>query len=161
MKYFITEYFKGEFGDKEINDSYENYIHSIFFQLPFPLKIITKAINFHDGLILELTLDKDKKCCSFLFLLGDLQIGYYFLHLNYKNFQIHDEVQFRKICAQKMEILADEVALSNHGVYTHNYIFTNFNELSISFTDVSINIEKTDEHSYMKSHKQEGVKIKE
>jgi hypothetical protein len=88
MKYFTREWCWSELNDKlidKISKDYERYIDSIYIKFPFTLKLLTRKIKLHDGIISTISISSSQRTLSLSGIFGDLEIGYFKLEMHYKN----------------------------------------------------------------------------
>lgn len=131
MKYFTKEWFSGALTDEEMDKSlltYWDYIDSIFGTLPFSVKVLSKYINLHDGIIQDMQVDQELKVMYLTILGGDLQSGY---------FGRSEEVTSLK---KPREVLASELEMDNKSSFTHNLLLSDKEVLKVVFSDLSLSL---------------------
>lgn len=141
MKYFTNDWFFSKLSDddmEEISSRYWGYIDSVFEKLPFSLKVLSKQINLHDGVVLESTFDKERHILNLEIFCGDLQTGYFLLQLHYSGISEHSK-NLEKI-EKFLEIFTTEIEMIDHNHFNHRFLLSSKEEVKIEFLDVSINI---------------------
>jgi hypothetical protein len=141
MKYFTNDWFFSKLSDddiEEISGRYWGYIDCIFEKLPFTLKVLSKYVNLHDGVVVESNFNKEKHVLKLELFCGDLQSGYFLLQLHYNG--ISDQSKNLEKIENFLEICADELEMIDHNHFNHRILLSNSIELQIGFSDISINI---------------------
>lgn len=141
MKYFTNDWFFSKLSDddiEEISGQYWGYIDSIFEKLPFSLKVLSKYVNLHDGIVVESNFNEEKRALKLELFCGDLQCGYFLLQLHYSGISGHSK-NLGKI-ENFLEIYTDELEMIDHNHFNHRILLSNNTEIQVGFSDVSINI---------------------
>jgi hypothetical protein len=152
MKYFTKELFSGSLSDKMMDtiiNSYWEYIDSIFNRLPFILKLLSKHIYLHDGIIQNLKIDNDIKSVKINILGGDLENGYFSLILIYSGVIKHSST-----VDSILEIRASEIELIDNGNFIHR-ILSNKGVIETIFSDLELNITTKTATDYKNAKKTE------
>lgn len=157
MKYFTRQWCWGDLSDKkvkEISEKYDHYISCIYSKLVFPLKLLAKNINLHDGMIEKLTISPSKENLTLYGVFGDLEIGYFNLKIEYEKIKDFDlDATFCTFINKKMEVTRDELEVveKNKGViFVHRFLFSNKSEFQIKFCDCNLKIESANAKNYRK-----------
>jgi hypothetical protein len=144
MKYFTNDWHFGNLKDKEvgkISKNYWKYIDKIYDTLPFALKILSKNISLHDGILKKLTYFSNRNELILEGIFGDLQIGYFFLKIKYLNLINFDIQHLKNIYSNGfIQILSDEIELLFDKRYCHRMFFSNKNEFEINFSSIELEI---------------------
>jgi|GEM_PF-3153532 len=157
MKYFTSEWCWGDLSDnkiREISQNYDNYINRTYSKLLFPLKLLAKNINLHDGIVKKIKLSPSMENLIFYGVFGDLEIGYFNLKLEYKNVRnFNVNVAFDIFSKKIVEIVRDEIEIiedKNGIIFFHRFIFSNKSQFQIEFSDCSLKIENANAKNYKK-----------
>lgn len=154
MKYFTKEWCSSKLEDQEIEENvkkYETYINEIQKNLPFTLKMLTKSINLHDGIIKKVSYSSEGNSLSIEGIFGDLQVGYFILELLYSNVsKLEKDVLSSVFKGQKLEVLSDEIELISKNLHAHRILFSTNKEIEITFSDMKIKINNSSSENYKK-----------
>lgn len=154
MKYYTIDWCLSKLSDHEIDniyDSYQNYMENIFEKIPFTMKILTRNIDLHDGLIKKVKFYKQSNMLTIYGIFGDLQIGYFLLELSYMQVQnIQPDKLERIFKNQNIEILSDEFELLNTDLFAHRMLFSNGNEIEYIFKNIEIKMSNVIPEYYKK-----------
>lgn len=155
MKYFTKEWCFSDQNDEEIEyraTSYKEYINKIYKDLPFVLKILSKNVNFYDARINNITLFSDQDVLILNGVFCDIQSGYYFLDIQYRNTSSLNIQNLTDVFnCKKLEILSDEIELISEKNFSHRIIFTSKKEIEIAFEDVQISLRNATSNDYKNS----------
>lgn len=145
MKFFTKTWFKrflaGNCTDEEVAKLFETYsahIKSISLQFT-PELVELHQISLHDALFKELACDSERKNISLVLRCGDLQTGYFDLHLEYKNAEIASNpfVELRSIIGNKKhEIMYDEIDVIDKDKYEHAFLVYPECEITVKFSNL-------------------------
>jgi len=141
MKYFTNDWFFSKLSDdniEAISVRYWGYIDSVFEELPFALKVLSKYVNLHDGIVVESIFDDKLRVLKLELFCGDLQSGYFLLQLRYSVISAQSK-NLEKI-EKFLEIFTDELEMIDHNHFNHRLLLSNKAEIQIGFSDISINI---------------------
>ena len=73
MKFFTRDWYSGSLPDleyeKRLND-YADYLDSIYSEMPYTLKLLTKFISLHDGIVRKVIYQRKSKNLIFEILSG-------------------------------------------------------------------------------------------
>lgn len=156
MQYFTKEWCLGRLDDNvtnEILNNYKNYIKNIFDTLPFTLKLLTKNLNLHDGLIKKVIILKNSKSLELQILCGDLQLGYFFLAIEYLEvLNVSDIILTNFFKAKKLEVLSDEIKMLSKTSFSHKILFSNEQYIDIHFKDIRFFIKNANTKDYKKDY---------
>lgn len=156
MKYFTKQWCWNNLSDKKIRDisqRYDNYINLMYPKLLFHLKILSKNISLHDGIVKKIKLSPSKKDLIFFGIFGDLEIGYFSLKTEYKNIiNFELDFAFNLFSKKNVEIIRDEIEIieNDDTTFVHKFIFSNKSEFQIEFRDCSLQIENANAKDYRK-----------
>lgn len=154
MKFFTEEWCSGKLKTsetKKVARDYQAYLDEIYDELPFPIKLLAKHINLHDGILGEIQYSKSSNMLILNGSFGDLETGYFSLQLKYLGISNFDLNQVASLCKnQKLEILRDEIELLTTGGYSHRLFFAIKKELEIFFRNLEIEIKYIDAKDYYK-----------
>ena len=157
MKFFTREWCWGDLEGSQIelvNRNYNQYIKKVYKKLPYTLKIISKSINFHDGIIKKVEVSPSEKIIIFVGIFGDLEVGYFQLKLIYKGVIGLDLNLISSVFnGKKIEIIRDEIEVMenfSNSNFCHKFIFSNKDEFQLQFTDCNIQLENAQQNDYMK-----------
>ena len=141
MKYFTNDWFFSKLSEDEIDrisDEYWAYIDSIFEKLPFTLKILSKSINLHDGIVVNTNFNRESHLLKLDFFCGDLQSGYFLLQLEYSG--ISDQSKNVDRFEPYVEIFTDELEIVGINHFIHRILLSNKIEVQMEFSDLIIKI---------------------
>jgi hypothetical protein len=159
MKYYTKEWCFSNLDDQEIEarqKSYDEYINKIYEKLPFTLKIMTRHINLHDGIIESISFCQEHNLFVLKGIFGDLQTGYFLLEIKYlKTRNLTRELLMATFNDQKLNILSDEFEAISACNYSHRILFSSKQEIEIFFQDIEVYVRNTTAASY----KQQSCKI--
>jgi len=157
MKYFTKEWCWGDLDNTEldsISEKYDSYINSVYLQLPFSLKLLTKSIPLHDGIVKKIRLSSRGRDLNLMGTFGDLEVGYFNLEIGYKNVVEFDHTFASNTFNKKtIEIIRDEIEILNRisqPIFIHKFIFSNKTEFEIKFHECNIKISGTKAKNYRK-----------
>jgi len=161
MKYFTNDWFFSKLSDdaiEEISGQYWDYIGCIFEKLPFALKVLSKHVNLHDGIVVERNFDKEKHFLKLELFCGDLQSGYFLLQLDYSG--VSDQSKNLEKIKGFSEIYTDELEMIGPNRFNHRILFSNSTEAQIDFSDISIKIvnKKSEDYKAMRALKRKSNK---
>lgn len=91
MKYFTSDWFSSKLSEDEIDrisDEYWAYIDSIFEKLPFALKILSKSINLHDGIVVNTNFNRESHLLKLDFFAVIYKVAIFFYNWNIVEFLI-------------------------------------------------------------------------
>jgi len=152
MKYFTKEWCLGKLSDNKVNrilNDYNNYIKNIYEKLPLPLKLLTKNMYLHDGIITNVIFFKDKLSIELSGIFGDLQFGYYKLDIKYFNIDyIENEILKNIFFNKNIKILSDEIELLINDRFSHKFFFDTDKEIEIIFSNIKICISDASKKDY-------------
>lgn len=152
MKYFTKKWCFGDLTEKAIQDrvdAYKTYIDKIYDELPFVLKVLSKEINLHDGIIKKITLNKDSSILNMIGIFGDAQVGYFVLNIKYVNVSNLNEKNLGStVNTKNLLILSDEIEKIEGNLYSHRMIFSSKRELEINFEKIEIKIQNANQKQY-------------
>lgn len=155
MKYFTEEWCFGKIKDSEIrriSKNYLAYLDEIYKKLSFPVKLLAKQINLHDGIIEEFKYYQKSAMLILKGSFGDLQVGYFSLQLKYLGIIDLNLNQLSSLCKEKkVEILRNEIELLPNDCYTHRIYFSVKKELEITFQNLEIEITCLDKKNHSRS----------
>lgn len=155
MRYFTKDWCYSVLNDKQIEEiklEYERYINAIYPTLPFVLKLFTKTIHFHDGVIKKVLFSQDLKFLILEGLFGDLQAGYFVLEIKYIRVSPLDiDLLYSTFDEQKVEVLSDEIECISDNRYAHRFLFSTNNEFEIVFEDIKMSITSIDAKHYARN----------
>jgi hypothetical protein len=144
MKYFTKEWFSGDLTDQEaekVKYQYWNYINSIYSNLFFPLKLLSKQINLHDSVITEICINEKNSSLILNMISGDLETGYFSLQISYNQVENIKKKSFDCIDFSKsVEILSDEIEKLTEKRFSHKILFSSKEEIDIHFGNIAIKI---------------------
>ncbi len=141
MKYFTNDWFFSKLSDDEmeaISAQYWGYIDSVFEKLPFALKVLSKYVNLHDGIVVESNFNDERHVLKLELFCGDLQSGYFLLQLCYN--EISGQSKNLEKIEGMLEIFTDELEMIDHNHFYHRMLLSNKAEIQIEFSGFSINI---------------------
>ncbi|MEM8987185.1 MAG: hypothetical protein AAGC95_10715 [Pseudomonadota bacterium] len=121
---------------------YNDYWLSIKPKAPFRIVEIVEGYDFHDGKIISLSL-ASKEGIHVRYLLGDLQVGYNILQVDYIGADYTDLNTpriLRILRDRRTEIFCSEMVLEDDGKWTHNHLLYPSGSLSITFSDLQFKI---------------------
>ena len=155
MKYFTQEWCWGDLNDtqiKQIEKKYDDYINCVYSRLTFPLKLLANRINLHDGIVKKLKFFFSKKKLILFGIFGDLEVGYFYLTIEYIGIKnVDPDVVFRVFAKKKIEVIRDEMEIlknSNDECFVHRFIFSNKSEFQVEFIGCNLKIESASEKDY-------------
>ncbi len=152
MKYFTADWYSGNLSDQECNrlrDAYWEYVDSIYYQLPFGLKILAKHINLHDAIVAQFYYNPKERTIFMQIFGGDLQIGYFSLECTYSGVIKYWSSQEKNKNPIHMEILSDEIELLDKETFSQKFLFVGDNEMEITFKKMAISISTISEKDYL------------
>lgn len=161
MKYFTKEWFFSKLSEEELENiakEYGDYIDSVFDALPFTLKILSKCVSLHDGIITASTLEGNNQSLQIELFCGNLQSGYFLLQLMYtgvsKSSRNLDQLE------KFTEIYTNELEMYQHKRFFHRLLLSSGSEIQVEFLDVSIHIcnKTTQDYNNIKAMKRDTVK---
>ncbi len=142
MKFFTPECDTDDDLWEERCEAYDDYIDSIYSCLPWPLKILASGLDLHDGFFTKALYYKDQKSLELEGIFGDLEMGYFFLHLVYQNLECSNlEAIFD---GSVFEIIFDEVEWLENKRYAHRMRFCTGKDLDLEFSDLVIKVKSID-----------------
>lgn len=155
MKYFTEEWCFGRIKESEIktiSKSYLAYLEGIYEKLPFPIKLLSRQISLHDGILEEIQYNEKNATLTLKGSFGDLQVGFFFLRLQYSGVSDLNLNALSALCKEKkLEILNDEIELLSGDRYSHRIFFAVKREIEILFHELDIEIARIDGKEYDKS----------
>lgn len=144
MKFFKKEYFLDEIEDSLLDKAfteYDEYIEKNFSKFPVVLKILSKHIFLHDGILKQVVYEKNKGLLIFEYICGDLQFGYFGLKISYELIKKFKSSFLIELFNDKeMQILYDEIEILNQDIFEHRVLYENGSETTITFKKASITI---------------------
>jgi len=138
MKYFTIQWAKGELSDKEYKKVFTNYwknLEKIKNELPNRVYFFARNIDLHDGLFKQIKYEGNTNL-EIIITCGDIQKGYSDILLKYTSASIIPDIfteAFEEIQQNKIEILSDEIDISND-IFVHRFLIYPFKEFEIYFS---------------------------
>jgi len=153
MKYFTRDWCSGKYSDdknRKISPTYDEYIESNYRLLPFSLKLLSRELSLHDGLITSVEVNKVYNNIALKSICGDLSSGYFLLNIGYLKVEQLKVVYLEELFnGKKVEILYDELEILGDDKYSHKLIFNKKGDLDITFRDLEIQISNVLPSRYM------------
>lgn len=131
--------------------AYNEYINSRFMTLPFTLKLLSKHINLHDGILQQIVYNHTQNSLAMKCVCGDLQIGYFLIKIKYLGLDGPKEEELLSVFDGRcIEILMDEIEILENQSYSHKMIFNTRSEIDIIFRKVEIDVRDSSSTGYKK-----------
>jgi hypothetical protein len=142
MKFFTKSFYTGRLTEKEFANKiiqYQENLHSIDPFITDEIKKFIKEVNVHDALTKKICINRNPGDLRLELRCGDLQVGYYDVHVSFKEVKISDVVinRWREILNDKdVEILADEINLTEKGKFSYGLIFSSYKDICFEFENL-------------------------
>ncbi|PCI91631.1 hypothetical protein COB11_08285 [Candidatus Aerophobetes bacterium] len=154
MKYFTEDWHTGKLTDSQTNKSlkeYSQHLDTIYNDLPFVLKALSRNLPLHDGRILSVCYHSSNRKLVLNGIFGDLEIGYFSLRISYLEL-FSFESNYLEAIKEKpfLEILSDEIDITVDSQYLHRILFSSYDEIEIQFSSLSIELSEADSKDYKK-----------
>jgi hypothetical protein len=143
MKYFTKKWCSYKLSEEELAQAeklYEQYINKIFDKLLPSIKVLTKSLSLHDGIIRNVIFNEKNKFLVLSGIFGDLEFGYYSLEIKYIHSFIDKELLTQVFFNKEVEIIRDEIEMLSDNQFSHSIIFSSKDDIKISFSNLEIKI---------------------
>ncbi len=140
MKYFTAQWHSGELSDRAYEaavTAYEARLRTIAPKLPPSLRLLSREVSLHDGLIEKARVSSHS--LALWLRIGDLQRGYTSVHLAYAGV-LQPAVllrPLRQLALIEDELVSDEIDISPEG-FAHRLFFSEGIELEVSFKALQV-----------------------
>lgn len=150
MKWFTREWASGDLSDEEWDARallYEAHLARIQPQLVNGAARLSDGVNLHDGKIHAFELRADG-VLRFRALIGDLEAGYEFVELDYREAEIRLDpgvnLKALRLLDPRTEILQDEVDIASDGRFAHRVLLWPEGEYEVLFSGLTERRESRD-----------------
>jgi len=138
MRFFTRGVRTGELevDARQLQTSYEHYLSTLQPPLPSDAMDLSRAVNLHDGLLRQYTVDQRARTIHLRIRAGDLQVGYFDVDLHYIDAAVvsaSDAVLRRALGDRDYELLDDEFDAAGASAWVHRFLFQPDGEATISF----------------------------
>lgn len=139
MKFFDHDWMNGTLSDAEYEERIQQYnahIELIRASLPQSLLTLSQSGVLHDALVEAIRVDNKHNLLLIELLGGNVQAGYWELHLRYGGFDLDDasRVTLQNATSDPAtELLYDELDLCKDGRFEHRLLWWPYRELTILF----------------------------